>query len=214
MNRGRLMRVIFPLLVIFFMSGCTIIVQKGRRSDIEKIKSLQQQLNELRNAKEILEQRLAKEIANKEVTVSMQKKGLVINFVAEVLFDSGKAKLKRESLPILNKVARVLKEEVPGNDVGIEGHTDNEPIRYSGWKSNWELSAHRALSVLHYLISRGVDPRHLRAIAYGEYHPVAPNDTPEHKQLNRRVEIVIMPKLMKKEPVSVTEEGGYKEELK
>jgi chemotaxis protein MotB len=82
--------------------------------------------------------------------------------------------------------------------VGIEGHTDNEPIRHSGWKSNWELSANRALSVLHYLVdNRGISPTRLSALAYGEFHPVTSNDAKQGRQLNRRVEIVILPRVAK-----------------
>ena len=204
-------------ILLFFVSGCTVVIQKGRRSDIEKIHSLKTELEELKSTKELLESRLSKEIDKKQVSLKMEEKGLVITFVAEVLFDSGKAKLRRDSLPILDKVVRVLKEDVPENNIGIEGHTDNEPIKYSRWKSNWELSAHRALSVLHYLESKGIEPRRLSAIGYGEYHPVAPNDTPEHKQLNRRVEIVILPRSIKKikeAPGNISEEKVYKEELK
>ncbi len=204
-------------ILLFLVSGCTVVIQKGRRSDIEKIQSLKTELEELKSTKELLESRLSKEIGEKQVSLKMEEKGLVITFVAEVLFDSGKAKLRRDSLPILDKVVRVLKEDVPENNIGIEGHTDNEPIKYSRWKSNWELSAHRALSVLHYLESKGIDPRRLSAIGYGEYRPVAPNDTPEHKQLNRRVEIVILPRSIKKikeAPGNISEEKVYKEELK
>jgi chemotaxis protein MotB len=91
-----------------------------------------------------------------------------------------------------------LAENVPENDIGIEGHTDNEPIRYSGWKSNWELSTARALSVLHYLIDKkGISPLRVSAIGYGEYRPVASNVDKEGRRLNRRVEIVILPKATK-----------------
>ncbi len=215
--RRNVIRGISLFIIVSFLGGCTVVVQRGRRSDIEKIQSLQMELEELKNAKRLLEKRLSQEIEDEQVRLKMEEKGLVITFVAEVLFDSGKAKLRKESLPILDKVVRVLKEEVPGNNIGIEGHTDNEPIRYSPWKSNWELSAHRALSVLHYLESKGIEPHRLCAVAYGEYHPVAPNDTPEHKQLNRRVEIVIIPrtfKKVKKATESNLEERVYKEELK
>lgn len=195
---------IFLLVVfIFAISGCTVIFQKGRRSDIEKIQGLKSELEELRGTQTILEERLAKEIADKQVKLKMAEKGLVITFVAEVLFDSGKAKLKEESLSTLNKVARILNEEVPANNIGIEGHTDNEPIKYSRWKSNWELSAQRALSVLHYLETEDVAPARLSAIGYGEYQPVASNDSVEGKQANRRVEIVILPKSVQKTDESV-----------
>ncbi|MCM8756478.1 MAG: OmpA family protein [Candidatus Omnitrophica bacterium] len=202
---------------IFLFSGCTIVFQQGRRSDLERIKSLEDALLELKDAKNLLEKKLAQEIADKQVRVKMEDKGLVITFVAEVLFDSGKAKLRQESLPILDKVVSVLNNEVRDHNIGIEGHTDNEPIKYSGWKSNWELSAHRALSVLHYLESQGVSPNRLSAIGYGEYRPVVPNDTPSNKQLNRRVEIVIIPKGVSKvgkDSLSKVSEKSYKEELK
>ncbi|MCM8763399.1 MAG: OmpA family protein [Candidatus Omnitrophica bacterium] len=195
------MKMIKPILVIYLsitLAGCTFIFQKGRRSDIEKIETLSQQLQELENTKRLLEERLAKEIADKEVRLEMLEKGLVITFVADILFDSGKAKIRNEAYPILDKVARVLVENVPQFNIGIEGHTDNEPIKYSGWKSNWELSTARALSVLHYLVDeKGVNPERISAIGYGEYKPVATNDTKEGRRLNRRVEVVILPTLAK-----------------
>ena len=190
-------------------SGCTVIIQKGRRSDIEKISQLKGELSEMERAKAELEERLKKEIGDKEVKIEMLERGLVITFVSEVLFDSGKAKLKSESLEKLGKVAGVLQTTVRDLNVGIEGHTDNVPIKYSGWKSNWELSAARAMSVLHYLVdSQNIGPDRVSATGYGEYHPVASNDTIEGRQQNRRVEIVILPKADKeKGKVAASEEN-------
>lgn len=181
------------LAVVFFISGCSVILQKGRRSDIERIRTLEDELSQLRGTQTLLEQRLSQEIADKQVRLSMQEKGLVVTFVAEILFDSGKAKLKENSIDVLGKVARVLREEVPGNTIGVEGHTDDQPIKYSPWKSNWELSAQRALSVLNFLEEHGVNSQRLFATAYGEFSPVASNESEEGKSLNRRVEIVIVP---------------------
>lgn len=194
------------LVTVFGLSGCTLIFQKGRRKDVERIAQLKSELSELERAKQELEDRLRKEIADKEVKVEMLDRGLVVTFVAEVLFDSGKAQLRSESTEKLAKVARVLNTTVQDLDVGIEGHTDNVPIKYSGWKSNWELSAHRALSVVHFLIDdQQVNPDRLAAIGYGEYHPVAANDDVEGRQKNRRVEIVILPETTKK-PADVQQE--------
>ena len=189
---------ILAMAVIIGLSGCTIIFQKGRRADIEKISQLKNDLNELERAKQELEKRLKDEINNNQVKVEMQDKGLVITFVAEVLFDSGKAKLRQSSLPKLAKVVNVLNTTVADLSVGIEGHTDNQPIKKSGWKSNWELSTARSLSVLHYLSEIHVDESRLSAVGYGEYRPVASNDTKENRQKNRRVEIVILPKTIQK----------------
>ncbi len=190
--------IILAAIFVFIINGCAVILQKGRRSDIEKIQTLEDELGQLRNAKSLLEERLAKEIADKQVSLKMAEKGLVITFVAEVLFDSGKAQLRKESFPSLDKVISIIQETVPENNIGIEGHTDNQPIKYSKWKSNWELSSQRALSVLYYLEEKGINSMRLSAIGYGEYQPVASNDSSEGRQLNRRVEIVILPKVAKK----------------
>lgn len=186
------------MLTVSLFSGCTFIFQKGRRSDAQKIEQLAQQVDELGQAKKLLEDRLSQEIQDKQVRLERMGKGLVITFVADVLFDSGKATIRPEASASLDKVARVLQENVPDLNVGIEGHTDNIPIKVSGWKSNWELSSARALSVLHYLIDeKGVSPERLSAIGYGEYRPVASNDSKNGRQQNRRVEIVILPKMSK-----------------
>ncbi len=199
-------------LIIFLsisFAGCTFIFQSGRRSDVKKIEELSQQLDELNQAKKLLENTLSKEIQDKQVKLEMMEKGLVITVVGDVLFDSGKAKVRPQSFPILDKVATVLKDNVPELNVGIEGHTDNQPIKHSGWKSNWELSTTRALSVLHYLVSeKGISPERISAIGYGEFRPVASNSTKEGRQLNRRVEIVILPQVTK---TKEAKETGLKE---
>jgi len=193
-NKVIMMNISLVLVLALGFSGCTIILQKGRRTDIEKISKLKNDMTELERAKAELEKQLQDEINNKQVKVEMQDKGLVITFVSEVLFDSGKAKLRKDSFSKLDKVASVLNTTVADLNVGIEGHTDNQPIKRSGWKSNWELSTARALSVLHYLSDKSVAEPRLAAIGYGEYKPVTSNETKEGRQKNRRVEIVILPK--------------------
>lgn len=208
--KGLLYTVVFSM--IFIVTGCSVVMQSGRRSDMERIAELENELAHLRNTKGVLEQHLAKEIQDKQVRLGMQDKGLVITFVAEVLFDSGKAVLRDESLPILDKVVAILNREVVGNNIGIEGHTDNEPIKYSKWESNWELSSHRALGVLHYLESQGVNSKRLSAIGYGEHRPIESNSTVDGRAMNRRVEIVILPKLGEKVEKNISYKD--KEELK
>lgn len=195
------------------LAGCTFILQHGRRSDVEKIEDLSQQLDELSQAKKLLEDRLSQEISNKQVKLEMMEKGLVITFVADILFSSGKDKIKSEAYTILNKVAKVLNENVPELNIGVEGHTDNIPIKVSNWKSNWELSSARALSVLHYLVEeKDVDPSRVSAVGYGEYRPVASNDTINGRQENRRVEIVILPKIVKaKQAKQIAESPRFNE---
>jgi chemotaxis protein MotB len=152
------------------------------------------ELSELEKAKRELEHSLQKEIEEYKAKLQITERGLVITFLSEVFFDSGKDKIRPDGKPALQKVAEVLNKNVPNSPVAIEGHTDNEPIKYSGWKSNWELSSGRALAVLHYLVDEcKVKPQRLSADGYGEYRPVVTNDTPQNKQKNRRVEIVILP---------------------
>ena len=198
LNKSKLLKLFIAVFTIGALSGCTFVIQKGRRSDIQKIEELSRQLDDLNRAKRILEDNLRQEISDKQVKLQMMERGLVITVVGDVLFDSGKAKVREEAMSILDKIYSVLRNNVPKNDVGIEGHTDNEPIKLSGWKSNWELSTARALSVLHYMVGeKGLSPERVSAIGYGEYRPVASNDSKEGRRLNRRVEIVILPELTK-----------------
>lgn len=192
-----------------FSTGCMVVFQSGRRSDTHRIDELSQQVDELSKAKEILESRLQQEIGDSTVQLDMQDRGLVITFVSDILFDSGKAVLRSEALAGLDKVARVLNENVPDLKVGVEGHTDNVPISVSSWKSNWELSVARALSVLHYLQEeKKVSASRLTAIGHGEYAPVADNATAVGRQKNRRVEIVIMPKIPRVKQGQAAQTGG------
>ena len=166
----------------------------GAAEDISRLKS---ELDQLEQAKGQLEERLKNEIAQNQVKVEMLERGLVITLVTEVLFDSGKDKLRSQALETMEKISPVLKTTVRDLPLGVEGHTDNVPIKFSEWKSNWELSTARALSVLHYLIDlQGIDPQRLSATGYGEYRPLTSNDTTEGRKKNRRVEIVILPRMI------------------
>lgn len=115
---------------------------------------------------------------------------VVVNLSGEVLFELGKAELKAEAKEILNKVVPLLKEYP--YSVCVEGHTDNLPIHSQEFSSNWQLSAMRAINVVKYLEEQGIDKDKLIAAGYGEYRPLVSNDTPEHRALNRRVEMAII----------------------
>lgn len=106
------------------------------------------------------------------------------------MFDSGSAEIKPEFLPILDKIAEELLQ-IP-NEIRIEGHTDNRPINTPRYPSNWELSTARAASVARYLIRKGIDPKRISIVGYGELKPLTSNDTPEGRARNRRVEILVL----------------------
>ncbi|MCS7163911.1 MAG: OmpA family protein [Thermodesulfovibrio sp.] len=124
------------------------------------------------------------------VNIKSDARGIVITLPDSLLFSSGSAELKPDSIEALIRISEKLKE-IPGK-VAIEGHTDNVPIRSSIYKSNWELSAARASSVLHFLLQRGLSPDRFLIAGYGEYKPIAPNDTDEGRAKNRRVELIIL----------------------
>ncbi len=117
--------------------------------------------------------------------------GAMIALEGTVLFDSGKADLRPAGRQALDDVAGAIQSRFAGHDIYIFGHTDNEPIRVSGWKDNYELSTQRALSVLRYLRSRGVPPV-VCAGGWGQDRPVASNASATARQANRRVEIFAM----------------------
>ena len=191
--KNKFLKIALVSLVTLSLSGCTFIFQKGRRSDMQRIDELSAQLDELARSKSMLENKLGQEINDKQIKLQMMEKGLVITVVGDLIFDSGKAKIRPEAVGLLDKVAGILKDNMRQFNVGIEGHTDNVPIQKSNWKSNWELSTARSLSVLHFLANeQGIAPERLSAIGYGEYRPVAPNDTEEGRARNRRIEIIIL----------------------
>ncbi|HMK42521.1 MAG TPA: OmpA family protein [Dissulfurispiraceae bacterium] len=125
------------------------------------------------------------------VSVNSEPRGIVITFADNALFPSGSATIRPEATGMLDRIAEKLKA-MPGR-LFIEGHTDNVPISSGKFTSNWELSAARAAAVLHALTQKGLDPNRFTISGYGEFRPVAMNDTPEGKAKNRRVELVLMP---------------------
>ena len=126
-----------------------------------------------------------------ELSTQLEEEGLMIRIKERALFPSGSADLVPESQRIGPIVAGLL-AAIPQR-VLISGHTDNVPISNARFPSNWELSSTRAMTFMKYLLSinQNLNPARFSAIGYGEYRPVAPNDTEEGKQLNRRVEVLI-----------------------
>jgi chemotaxis protein MotB len=127
------------------------------------------------------------------VVLGVEERGLLIRFKDQVLFDSGKAIIRKDGEPIVQSIGEILKQ----NDraIRVEGHTDNVPMHSLLYPSNWELSTARAVNVVKFFIEKvGIDPTRLSAAGYSEYHPIADNDTAENRQKNRRVDVVILRK--------------------
>jgi chemotaxis protein MotB len=124
------------------------------------------------------------------VELSELKGRLTVKMKDKILFASGSATIGKEGLAALAKVADALRD-VTGKVIRIEGHTDDVPTGGGAFPTNWELSTARALAVVRYFQEKNVDPTRLAAAGYGEFQPIAGNDTPEGRSLNRRIEIVL-----------------------
>lgn len=127
-----------------------------------------------------------------QVKVHMDHRGLVITLLSDKsYYDSGSAELRPETKTILNNIDKFLSRN--GNLVRVEGYTDNQPIHTAEYPTNWELSTARAINVLRYLVEvDGMTPSRVSAGGYGEYRPRTRNSTPEERQQNRRVDIVLL----------------------
>jgi len=124
------------------------------------------------------------------VQIKKDTRGIIMVLKDNILFDIGKADIKTQSKSILDKIGSLL-ASLP-NEVIIEGHTDNVPISNYEFASNWELSTQRAVNVLKYFVqNKGMNPKRFQAAGYGEYRPIAPNDTYANRAQNRRVNILI-----------------------
>ncbi len=142
---------------------------------------------EIKIAKEI------KQIINDEklteyadVIIEEQKVRIVLQ--QPILFDSGQAELKVSAPEILSLIGQVIMKTK--NPIDIEGHTDSDPIHTDKYDSNWDLSFARSYAVIKYFVKNvGLSPLNMHAIGYGEYRPIAPNDSLQNKAKNRRIEI-------------------------
>lgn len=138
-----------------------------------------------------------------QLKVAIRGGRMLIALPNDILFDSGQTAVKPDGKTALSKVAQVL-STVGDRDFLVAGHTDNVPIRTALFPSNWELSTRRAVEVVHILVAQGMSPKVLAAAGYGEYDPVAANDTPEHRAQNRRIEIVLQPNISDLPPLDET----------
>jgi len=119
---------------------------------------------------------------------------LVLTVDSGLLFDLGRAELRPEAAPVMDRVATALRAALNagGGSIRVEGHTCDLPVGTgSPFRNNWDLSSGRALTVVAALVDRGVRPEQLGAVGYAEFRPVAPNDREENRRKNRRVEFVV-----------------------
>jgi len=178
--------------------------QRGKAAELAQSKSqLEQAASRLAAEKSALEKKsaeyeslsksLAGEIQSGRIQISELQGKMTVRLAEKVLFPSGSATLAKDGKATLAKVADAFKD-LKDRIVRVEGHTDNVPIQSAAFPSNWELSAARAIAVVRFLQGAGVDPGKLAAAGYAEWQPIAPNDTPEGRAQNRRIEISLAAK--------------------
>jgi len=158
----------------------------GGKVDVKRMEKARLQSNE-----QDMENRLREKMNNQQfskfVQIESNSKKIKLVLTDAILFDSGRAELKENAKKVLADIAGELKN-MP-NEVLIEGHTDNVPIKSGQYTSNWALSMSRAYSVVDYMQKLGIAPERLAGLGYGEYRPLTANATPEERAKNRRIEI-------------------------
>jgi chemotaxis protein MotB len=149
-------------------------------------------------------------ISNGQLKVVIRDGRMIIALPSDILFESGKTDVKAVGKTAIAQVTKVL-ASMADRHFSVAGDTDDVPIKTPQFPSNWELSTARAVEVVHYMISQGMDPKRLAAAGYGEFDPVVPNDSPEHRAQNRRIEIVLQPNLSDLPPMDdLMKETGSK----
>jgi chemotaxis protein MotB len=126
-----------------------------------------------------------------DVTLSSQAGTVTVTLSDKILFDPGKATLKKSSSAELDHIRSVLQSNYAGRQIDVVGHTDSDPIKKSPWKDNMQLSTERANVVVRYLVEHGIPQANIRAVGRGASQPIASNKTASGKAKNRRVEIVV-----------------------
>lgn len=216
-NEGKY-RVVSESLNAAFRGAPTVPVpiQLGERPDtslaapvIQFASDLDPRLLALRRMAEQIELAMQPLIAQGLVDVHRGDGFIEVAIRSDILFASGVALLSESAQPVI----RLLGETLSGfpNDIRVEGHTDNVPIRNALFRSNWELSAARAANVVHLLTGSGVDPRRLSVHAFGEFRPVLPNVTPDGRNANRRVVLTVVGSEPLPESVTAADAGAEEE---
>jgi chemotaxis protein MotB len=150
------------------------------------------QIAELSGTYQGLVEQLEKEVRSGELEIEELKGRLQVRALDQILFDPGSAEIKPQGKTVLAKVAKQI-AKIADRGVRVEGHTDDRPIKTERYPTNWELSVGRAATVARFLGENGVAPTRLEAVGFGEFRPIAANDTPQNRARNRRIEIVLVP---------------------
>ena len=177
---------------------------QATQNEMESLRRVHAQAEQRNELYRTLVARLRDAIGAGTLAVEVRKGKMLVKLGDAILFDPGQAVLKSDGQRALREVAQALKE-IPDRDFLVAGHTDNRPIKNSPYASNWDLSTARAVTVVRFLQGEGVDPRRLAAAGYSEFDALADNDTPESRALNRRIEVVVLPRIDELPQIDINE---------
>lgn len=171
-----------------------IILENPTTEELQKKSELSEEILKERRELELISEQfedvLQPYVENDLVEVKRHDFWIELEMNSELLFLSGEAELSSKAIPVLKKVAEVIRD-IP-NVINVEGHTDNVPIDTVEFPSNWDLASARATSVVREFQANRVSPKRLSAVGYGEFQPVADNNSVEGRFKNRRVVLVLM----------------------
>ena len=156
----------------------------------ERVRELERQEQRAERQAEALRQALRQEIENGTLLIRRESTNVIVQILEKDSFPSGSAELEIEFLPTLAKIGRLLQPLYGA--IAVAGHTDNVPISNSQYRSNWDLSAARAATVVQQLLDTGIDPERVMVSGYADTQPRAPNDTATNRALNRRIDITLI----------------------
>lgn len=194
-------------------SGCVAQrdgLEKASKTLADQLKTNKDQLTELAKVVEqnkaqldaaaLFKQQFAKMVDSGAIEVSNRHGNIVLSLPAQVLFPSGVAELSDDGKIKVHEIGFTLKDKGPKDDKGnytarylVVGHSDNQPLKNSVYKDNWELSTARALTVTRELVAAGMNPKNLLPAGAGEHDPIAPNTSVKDMSKNRRIDIVLLP---------------------
>jgi len=165
--------------------------ERAAQAALQEAMLAEQLEEEMKQQAQELQEALEEEIDKGMISVEQEEGKIIVRVQEKGSFPSGSAKLEEGFTEVMDRITSVLKDK-PG-DILVSGHTDNIPIKTGRFRSNWELSAARAVTVLHAMLrNKDIDPNRVQVQGYAETRPMATNDTAEGRTQNRRVELVIV----------------------
>ena len=161
--------------------------------DVDNAEEIEEEIMDLEKVQERIDSYIEQNNLSLSLQTELTQKGLLITILDQALFASGSAEVKTEARSLAKEIGILIQSDPP-REIQVSGHTDNVPISTANFRSNWDLSAMRAINFMKILLTNAsLNPANFSATGYGEYQPKQPNETDNGRQANRRVEVLILP---------------------